>query len=402
MSPGAELRVLRSPEDVETIRADWAGLGSLPEHGWEMYWSSIRDRERPPDPYVVARLEDGRLRSALVGRVERGHVDLELGYWTVFRLPVRRIVIPMHGLLGPGDEGDLKAMAERVVADLRDHRADLAVFEYLEEGSALHRAAGGLPLGFWMRDRVRERRIHRELNLPATFKEYDRQHKGLLQKVRKFEKAFAGRFEHRLLTREDEIEAFCEGADAVARMSYQRALGEGFLNSREDLGKIRAAARQGAWRAFATLLDGKTVAFWSGCQLGSRVFLWWTGYDAAFQEYSPGLVSSARMVERFIEGGVTAVDFGGGDAPYKERLCNASRWEESVCVYAPGLKGSLAKVVRSLDAAIGNLTRTRLKGLANRLKTPWRRLMARRMARRETPGPRPEASGPDPGERAAR
>ena len=402
MSPGAEVRVLRSPEEVETVRAGWAALGSLPEHDWEAYWSSLRDRERPADPYVVARLEDGRLASALAGRLERGHVNLELGYWTVFRLPVRRIVIPMHGLLGPGGEDDLRQMAERVIADLRARRADLAVFEYLEQESALHRAARGLRLGFWMRDRVRERRIHRELNLPATFKEYDRQHKGLLQKVRKFEKAFAGRFEHRLLTREDEIETFCQGADAVARMSYQRALGEGFLDSREDRGRIRAAARQGGWRAFETLVDGKTVAFWSGCQLGPRVYLWWTGYDTTFQEYSPGLVSSARMVERLIGGGVTTVDFGGGDAPYKERLCNASRWEESVCVYAPGLRGSLAGMVRSLDAAIGNLTRTRLKGLANRLKTPWRRLMARRMARRESSRPGPEGSGPKPGEQAAR
>jgi hypothetical protein len=282
-----------------------------------------------------------------------------------------------------------------VVADLRDRRADVAVFEYLKEDSALHRAAKRVPRGFWMRDRVPERRVHRQLTLPATFKEYDREHKGLLQKVRRFERAFQGRFEHRQLTREDEIEAFCEGAEAVARGTYQRALGEGFLNNREDRGKIRAAARQGAWRAFVTLVDGKTVAFWSGCQFGKDVFLWWTGYDTAYQEFSPGLVSSARMVELFIAAGVTVVDFGGGDASYKERLCNESWWEESVCFYAPGLKGSLASGVRGIDAAVGNLTRTKLKGLANRLKTPWRRLMARRMSPRETPPRVPAEGGPD-------
>jgi hypothetical protein len=307
-------------------------------------------------------------------------------------------------LLGPDDEGTLATMVDRVVQDVRGHQADVAVFEFLEEGSPLHRTAKELSVGFWMRDRVLERRIHRYVNLPATFKEYDRRHKGLLQKVRKFERAFQGRFEHRLLTREDEIEAFCEGADAVARRGYQRALGVGFLDSEEDRARIWAAARQGVWRAFVTSVDGKIVAFWSGCQFGSHVLLWWTSYDSDFQEFSPGLVASARMVEELIGRGVTRVDFGGGDAPYKERLADESRWEETVCVYAPGFKGALASCVRGLDSFVGNLTRTRLKGLANRLKTPWRRLMARKMAARQAPqlgpgggtGPSPKAPGGTP------
>ena len=134
-----------------------------------------------------------------------------------------------------------------------------------------------------------------------------------------------------------------------------------------------------------TLVDGRTVAFWCGCTFGSSALFWWTGYDTDYQEFSPGLVASTRMIERLIADGVTTVDFGGGDAPYKERLGNDSRWEESVCIYAPGFKGSLANGVRGLDAAVGNLSRTTLKGLANRLKTPWRRVMARKMSRRETP-----------------
>jgi hypothetical protein len=380
-----EIRVLRSLDDIEAIRADLTRLNSHPEHNWDIYWSVFRDQKHPPEPYVAALLEDGRLRAGLVGRVERGHVHLKLGYWKPVRVPVRRIFIPRQGLLGQGDAGALRAMVERVVQDLRDRRADLAVFEFPEQDSALHRAAKGVALGFWMRDRAPERRVHRYLTLPATFEEFDRQHKGLLQKVRKFEKAFEGRYEHRLLTREDEIEAFCDGADALVSGTWQRGLGIGFLNSEEHRGRIRAAARRGAWRAFVTLVDRKTVAFWIGCSFGSSAFLWWTAYDASQRVYSPGLVALTRMVEHLISKGVTTVDFGGGDAPYKERLCNDSRWEENVCIFAPGFKGVLAHGVHGLDEAVRNLSRTTLKGLANRLKTPWRRLIARRMSRREAP-----------------
>ena len=61
-----------------------------------------------------------------------------------------------------------------------------------------------------MRDRTPERIVHRYLMLPSTFDEYLRKHKGLVAKLKKFEKAFRDRYEYRLLTREDEIDGFCE------------------------------------------------------------------------------------------------------------------------------------------------------------------------------------------------
>jgi len=388
------IEVLRTEEDLAPVLDAWHRLRLLPEHEPDAYRAALR--ERGADPYVVALTRDGRLVALLAGRVERGHVPLKLGYWTALRLPVRRIVIPPHGILGSGDEADLRALVEQLVADLRARRADLAVVEFAGEGSAALRAARGVPVGFWMRDRVRERRIHRRLDLPATFKEYDKGHKGLLQKVRKFEKVFAGRFEHALLTREEEIPAFCAAAGAVAGKAYQRALGEGFLDGPGDRALLLAAARMGGLRAFTTSVDGKLVAFWAGCRTGTHARFWWTAYDAAYQEYSPGLVSSARMVERLIAEGVVSLDFGGGDASYKERLCNAASWEESVRIFAPGPRGAVAGLLAALDAAIGNLARTHLKGLANRLKTPWRRFLARRLARSQgkadAPAHEPEAA----------
>lgn len=374
------IEVLRSEAELVPLRAGWDALRSLPEQDWDVYWTVLRARPTGAAPYVVALRGSAGLRAALLGWSEPGHVPLKVGYWKALRVPVRQIVIPEYGFAGAAGEAELRAMIELIVSDLRNSRADIALLEFLEDGSPALRAARSILLNFWMRDRVRERRIHRRLHLPATFKEYDKAHKGLLQKVRKFEKSFAGRFEHRLLTRDGEIPVFCEGAETIARATYQRALGEGFIDNAQSRALLGAAAHMGVWRAFATFVDGRMIAFWSGCQIGPHAHFWWTAYDNAYQQYSPGLVSSARMVERLIAGGVTTLDFGGGDAAYKERLCNAAVWEERVRVFAPGLRGVAAGAVSGLDAAIGNLVRTRLKGLANRVKTPWRRWMARRHA----------------------
>jgi len=387
MTMGGEVKAFLSEEQLQGIKEDWALFQNSPESNWELYWGSLRNRGEGAGPYVLAVRDDSRLSGMLMGRSENGHADLRFGYWRLFRMPVKNIVIQSVQTLPPGDgEGLLRQMALRVVDDLRRGVADAAVFDCVPEDSALHRVLNGIDLPRRMRDNVPKRQIHWHLNLPATFNEYQKKHKGFMQKVRKFERAYEGRFLYRLFTAEAEIDDFCSAADAVARKTYQRALGVGFLNSAEDRGKIKAASAQGAWLAFVEFVDGKAVAFWSGCRFGSSVFLWWTAYDTDFQEFSPGLVSLARMAERLIGEGITDIDFGVGDAAYKERLCNESRWEETVCIYAPTSKGMLARGVRSLDAALGNLTRTRLKGLANRLKTPWRRMMAQRMSKQEGKG----------------
>ena len=374
-----DVRILRTLKDVETIRTDWMRLSSNHDNNWDLYWSLIRSRRPAPEPYVAALLEHGKVAAALVGRIEDGVVSLKLGYWRPVRLSVRRIVVPMQGLLGEADEATLKLLIRRIVDDLCDRKADLAVLDFLELDSRFHNAAKDVSSGFWMRDLMPARQIHRYVRLPSTFKEYARQHRRILEKAKRFEKTFDGRWEYRLLTDESDIDTFCEGADAVMSKTYQRALGVGFSITEENREKIRAAARQGVWRAFVTLVDKKMIAFWCGCSFGGTWACWWTAYDPDYHAFSPGLVGSTRMAERFISEGIRTIDFGGGDATHKERLGNDFRWEERVCIYAPDLKGFAANCLHGLDAAIGNLFRNRLKRFANRLRTPWRRMMTANM-----------------------
>jgi CelD/BcsL family acetyltransferase involved in cellulose biosynthesis len=95
------------------------------------------------------------------------------------------------------------------------------------------------------------------------------------------------------------------------------------------------------------------------------------------------------MVEAFMKCGVTVVDFGPGDAPYKERLATETRSEQIICVFAPSLRGSLVKGVQAVNLAVSHLAHTRLKRLANWVKTPWRRMLAKRVSQLE-PGASPQ------------
>lgn len=378
-----DLKVFLSEEQVQEIKESWAPFRNSPDSNWDLYWSSLRDRSESTGPYILSVYNENRLSGMLVGRVEKGQVILRVGYLLLLRLPVQKIIVSsIQTLLQEDNEELLRRMVSRVVGDLRRRLADVAVFDFIPEDSKIYQLLKEMKLPNRMRENVSERRIHWYLNLPASFNEYQHKHKGFMQKVRKFERAFEGRFQYRMFNGVDEIDEFCSAAEVVAQKTYQRALGVGFLNTQEDRGKMMAAATQGSWLAFLMLLDQKAVAFWSGCRFGTSVFLWWTAYDADYQEFSPGLVSFARMAECLIADGVTRIDFGGGDAAYKERLCTESQWEEKIYIYAPTVRGMVAKGVRSLDAALVNLTHTKLKALTNRLRTPLRRLITQRMIRR--------------------
>jgi hypothetical protein len=374
------LKVLVSPDEIEQLKEYWRDHVQVPEINWEAYWSVIRERKTSVLPYVIGLFEDADPKGMLIGRIELGWVTLRFGYWKPIRISVRKIVVPGKGLIAEETEHPASIMVAEVIRGLRERRADIAVFEYVETGSALYRAARTAPIGFLMRDHMRERRLHWRLDLPPSFEEYHRAHRGLMQKVRKLERTYGGRIQYSRFCYETDVDRFCVDVEDIAKTTYQRALGVGFLNSREDRAKLSAAARLGQWEAFVTYIDGRAAAFWSGSRIRETLFLIWTGYDIAYQNCSPGLVSFVRMLEILMAEGVHRVDFGGGDAPYKERLSTKSHWEESVCMHAPTLKGFATNVVRQVDAAIANVSRTRLKKLAIQLKSPWRRRLARRIS----------------------
>ena len=386
MQISGELKAFLSEGQAQEIKRFWLPLRISPESNWDLYWSSLRTRSECTGPYILSLHNENRLFGLLIGRVEKKHVSLRVSaYWRILSVPVRRIMINSIQIFSHQDSEDLlQRMVSRIVEDLRGGLADIALFEYMPEDSEIFQVLNKFELPLWMRDNIPERSIHRYLTLPSSFNEYQRAHKGMMQKVRKFERTYGGRFQYRLLNEVNEIDEFCSAAEMVSQKTYQRAIGVGFLNNEEDRGMIRMIAAQGTWIAFVALVDDKAVAFWSGCRYGSNVFLLWTSYDQDFQEFSPGLVSFTRLVEHLMDEGATGIDWGSGDAVYKERLGNISRWEKRVCLYAPTIRGMLAHGVRGLDAALGNLIRTRLKYLTNRWRTPLRCFMATQMLRRET------------------
>lgn len=93
------------------------------------------------------------------------------------------------------------------------------------------------------------------------------------------------------------------------------------------------------------LLAGDTVvAGHIGLRSTTTLAWWFPVYDPAYAAYSPGLLLCMELARAMAEQGLTVLDLGKGDEPYKERLSNT---------HIPLLRGSVApgRVVAGLERA---------------------------------------------------
>ena len=136
-------------------------------------------------------------------------------------------------------------------------------------------------------------------------------------------------------------------------------------------------ARREWLRVYILYLADRPCAFWVG-DINRGIFGGnYVGYDSQFAKYSPGMFLSLRVIEGFCtdnRNGVTGLDFGPGDAKYKEILSN-HRWNETaVYIFSPSLKGIGLNLTRT---AVGGLDQATKKVLARtkllqRIKKHWR------------------------------
>jgi len=155
-------------------------------------------------------------------------------------------------------------------------------------------------------------------------------------------------------------------------------LGTGFIDNTATRERLRLEAEKGWLRIFILYLANRPCAFWSGIRYGETFFSGDMGYDSADAQYSPGMFLIMKVIENFqaYDGneGTSRIDWGFGDAEYKEDLSDQEWYESSLSIWAPtftGLKLNLEKTMtgfidRTANAVLQQTT------LLQRAKRHWR------------------------------
>ena len=122
--------------------------------------------------------------------------------------------------------------------------------------------------------------------------------------------------------------------EEISKNTYQRGLGVGFIDNEENRSRVAFEARKGWLRTYVLYLKAKPCAYWWGTICKGTFYSCALGFDTAYGRYSPGTYLVTRTLEDLCQQGVKDLDFGLGDARYKQQFGNERRYESSISVCA--------------------------------------------------------------------
>jgi hypothetical protein len=349
-------RVIRSREEIEDIRDTWTSWQRHPNADIDFYLTVQSLRPTIVRPHVIVVHNDGRPEAMLVGRIEHRNLECSIGYKRIFSPAARVLRFVYGGQFGNLSEETAQVVVKEVVDSLGRGEADVASFYLVKWDSPLCFVARSIP-GLLSRDYLQAPQKHWSMTLGST----EEWQLGVSRKVRKNQRwkklvrDYPDRIRIDSLREPGDLGRMIPDMEEIAKKTYQRGLGAGFIDDAVSRQRLRFEAEKGWLRIYILYLADRPCAFWSGTCYGDTFFSGDMGYDSADSQYSPGMFLIMKVIEGFrsYEGnqGISRIDWGFGDAEYKQDLSDEKWYESSVSIWAPtptGLKLNLEKTVTGL------------------------------------------------------
>jgi hypothetical protein len=382
VSTEASIRTFRSTSEIQEIRSIWTAWQHHPNSDLDFFQVILRSRPVILRPHVIVLYRGQRPHAMLIGRIEEKKVGFKIGYGTPFKVRARLLTFIYAGLLGRPSTEDCEVMVREILTSLRQGEADAALLANLNVDSPLFRCATRVP-GFWARDLLPVPQTHWSMTLPASVDELYRRmpehHRAeIRRKAKKLVSTYKGRVTISSFRDRGEVDRMVRDVEDVARKTYQRGLGVGFSDNEEMRQRLRLDAQIGRLRGYLLYIAEQPCAFWIGSQYGETFHGEYVGYDPAYGKHSPGMFLTMRVIDELCRsnGGekVREIDFGFGDAPYKNLLADRKWQEASVYIFGPTLTGVGLNLLRRPAIAVDRIARGVLErtNLLARVKKLWR------------------------------
>jgi len=374
-----QIRVLRTSSEIEPLRDFWNSCNPPRDADIDFFLFILDTYPQVQRPHVVVLYEGGLPSALLVGRLEVSHVPVKLGYFAL-PVPELRVLQIVHGgWLGEISEQNARMLLESIMESLAAGEADAASFHSPEISSPLVKHACGLPT-WWCADHLISPQAHRLRALPEKAGSFlaGLPKKGRYNQRKRIEDIACAFAESRIerFGSSADLDQLMRDAETIAAKSYQRGLGVGFSETPIIRSRLRFEASKGWLRGYILYLDGQPAALWIG-SLRNGVFLSeYVSYDPAYAKYGPGLHLILSVLEELQASSsrpARLIDFGIGDATYKEMLANLSRQESTVYIFAPRLKAVCINLLRTGVGKMNRLAKSFLgRSWLAGIKRKWR------------------------------
>jgi CelD/BcsL family acetyltransferase involved in cellulose biosynthesis len=359
----------RTIEEAEALREPWEALqgahvAAHPDH----FLALLGGRPDFLRPHIVLLEREGQPRAMVVARVQEARLSTKAGRHDLYAPPVRSLTVVYGGFLGDASEQSGRVLLAELRRALARREADVLHLRSLVVGSVPHRLATTLPR-FLCRQHFSAPARHWQLELPSSLDELlgtksTRTRGNLRRYARRLTEEFGDRLVLDVVRDESGLDRLFRDTEVIAAKAYQRALATGTVFRGDALERelTLIAMRHGWFRGYILYLDGEPAAFWHGIGYGGVFTTGATGYDPVHRDRRVGTFLLMRMVEDLAaDPSIDLLDFGFGDADYKELFGSRTIEEEDVRVYAPSLRairinltrGAVVKVLEPAARLIG-------------------------------------------------
>ncbi len=373
------IEAITSWEDLAQLKPIWEKFQWHPGVDYDFFNLVVRGRSAVISPCVFVLLGNDGIISILVGRIEHTKLPFRLGYANIGKIPVRRLVLMEGGFMGERGKESWSAFLQFISDYLDKAGLDMAFFESVSLQSPEYQAANAL----FSRFRLSSTGGYAEhwlLRLPKTYEEFmaarSKKRRYWLNRLpRVLDKEFPGTWRMVRYTEPGEVDAFAAAAESVARKTYHRGLGVGFHANQETLSRLSMEARKGQLNGYVLFINGEAKAFWHCFTYSDILYLASTGYDPEFGSYEVGTILLLKVFQDFCGTRIATVDFGLGDAEYKQRYGSEHFAETTLLLFAKTFRAFLLNILRSIFDSVNQSAKELMNSLrlTQRLKKFWRK-----------------------------
>lgn len=374
-----KITVFRSLDEVEAIRPIWEKMKCRPNADIDFYLTVMQSLPNVIRPHVILLRNREGASSLAVGRIERHRFTCDFGYKTVYSTMLRSFSLIHGGVLGNPSYEESRLLVKEIMNVLRRGEVDIVFLSNLNTESYVYQLATSIPRIF-CRDIVPVVRPHWTMTIPDNIEDlFSRLSTKARHELRRYpralEKQYPGKISYRVFSAIEDIDDLFTHAEEVAGKTYHRGLNVGFVDSPAEREILGLFARKGWLRAYMLYVDKHPSAFWIGRRYGETFYPGYTDYDPAYKKYELGTILFIKMIESLCEEkDVRLLDFGFGDAFYKNRFGDGKWLESSIYVFPFSLSGLSLNFAHTLTSLVYQVSVKSLQHfkLLEKVKKVWR------------------------------
>ncbi|MDD5327560.1 MAG: GNAT family N-acetyltransferase [Phycisphaerae bacterium] len=357
-SNGLEVVIARSFREIENIRPSWEEMQSsesypVPNTDPKRYLSILEVNSEQMQPYIMLVKQNGRPSAMVIARLEKHVVEIKLGYKTLLSPELKCLTVVYEGILGKIDPDTIRIVQQEFKNILHRGEVDIIFFNHLRTDSLVYQLATK-SANFLCRSHFLKVESHWETHIPDSIEafyntipsKYKREWRRCL---RKLEEECGGSVEVTCYREPKDIAYITNVASKISALTYKNALNVGFVDNPQTRSMLTQAARDGWLRAYILYAGGEPCAFEFGICYGDAFIPEYMGFDTKWSSFGPGALLWVKVIEDIcIDSAINVLDYGFGDADYKEKLGTKSRPEASVYIFAPRLYPVFINMLQSL------------------------------------------------------